>query len=188
VTQPIPAMAAPSLTDLLCTRCALCCDGTLFAEVELRGRVEANTLEILGLEVEDGETSRGLLIQPCRALQGTRCGIYAHRPKCCRSFECRLLADVRSGDLGVGPARRRIAATRRRIGRLEVLLAGLGGRDAALPLGEACAEALAKGPGTPAMERRRAATARAWSVVERSIRRWFLPANPRVHGSSAGGP
>ena len=29
------------LTDTLCTRCGLCCDGTLFAEVELAHRAEA---------------------------------------------------------------------------------------------------------------------------------------------------
>ena len=27
----------PLLTDALCTHCALCCDGTLFADVELVG-------------------------------------------------------------------------------------------------------------------------------------------------------
>ena len=38
------------LTDTLCTRCGLCCDGTLFGDVELRGPVEAAQVEALGLE------------------------------------------------------------------------------------------------------------------------------------------
>ena len=89
----------PSLTDTLCTRCGLCCDGSLFGDVELVGPGEATRLEIMGLEIDDNQADGDLLLQPCAALQGRRCGIYAHRPKCCRSFECRLLEDVRSGDL-----------------------------------------------------------------------------------------
>jgi hypothetical protein len=106
----------PSLTDTLCTRCGLCCDGSLFADVELAGRVEATRLEDLGLEIDD-DADGALLLQPCLALQGTRCGIYALRPECCRTFECRLLQEVRRGAVGVERARVRIADTRKRIRR-----------------------------------------------------------------------
>jgi uncharacterized protein len=107
----------PSLTDTLCTRCGLCCDGSLFADVELAGRAEATRLEVLGLEIDDDDTDGALLLQPCLALEGTRCGIYAHRPECCRTFECRLLQAVRRGAVGVERAGRRIADARRRIRR-----------------------------------------------------------------------
>ena len=83
----------PPLPENLCTSCGLCCDGSLFAEVELRNRAESFVAESFGLEVEDGEDGE-LLIQPCCALKGTRCSIYQYRPKCCRTFECRLLRDV----------------------------------------------------------------------------------------------
>jgi hypothetical protein len=39
----------PSLTDTLCTRCGLCCDGSLFADVELASGGEASALEVMGL-------------------------------------------------------------------------------------------------------------------------------------------
>jgi uncharacterized protein len=107
----------PSLTDTLCTRCGLCCDGSLFADVELVGRVEATSLEVLGLEIEDDDPDGSLLLQPCLALRGTRCGIYALRPECCRTFECRLLQEVRRGAVGVARARAQIADTRKRIRR-----------------------------------------------------------------------
>ena len=45
----------PSLTDTLCTRCALCCEGSLFADVELSGPKEAAGLEIVGLKIEDDD-------------------------------------------------------------------------------------------------------------------------------------
>src|SRR5512144_1816695 len=94
----MPHPPAPSLTDTLCTRCGLCCDGTLLTDVELAGRREISRLEALGHESDgDDGAGRGVLPLPCQALEGRRCGIYPHRPECCRSFECRLLQEVRRG-------------------------------------------------------------------------------------------
>ena len=45
----------PALTDILCTSCGLCCDGTLLADVELGGKDDLVALEILGLEIEDAD-------------------------------------------------------------------------------------------------------------------------------------
>jgi len=80
----------------ICRQCGLCCSGALFADVELRDSREATAMEALGLEVEE-EEGRWLLVQPCRALAGTECRTYQHRPECCRTFECKLMRDVRSG-------------------------------------------------------------------------------------------
>ena len=118
----------PSLTDTLCTRCGLCCDGSLFSDVELSGRSEATRLELLGLDIEEDDADESLLQQPCAALRGTRCGIYAHRPGCCMTFECRLLRDVRRGAMNVARARGHIADARQRIRRTKVLLVRLGQR------------------------------------------------------------
>src|SRR5207249_6862002 len=133
----------PSLTDTLCTRCGLCCDGSLFGDVELVGPAEATRLEIMGLEIDDNQADGELLVQPCAALQGRRCGIYAHRPKCCRSFECQLLQDVRRGTVSVERAEEQIAEALGQTRRVKELLARLGQRDVRLPLKERCAEALA---------------------------------------------
>ena len=56
----------PSLTDTLCTRCGLCCNGSLFADVELAPSDDSATLEVLGLAIEDDDerTGRELLLQP----------------------------------------------------------------------------------------------------------------------------
>ena len=163
----------PSLTDTLCTRCGLCCDGSLFADVELAGRAEATGLELLGLEIEDDDTGGALLVQPCVALQGRRCAIYEHRPECCRTFECRLLHDVRRGAVGVERAKKQIAEALWRIGRVRELMAQIGHRDRRLPLRESCAEALA-GNADPKMSRKRAELEAAMSAVETMIRATFL--------------
>ena len=165
----------PSLTDTLCTRCGLCCDGSLFADVELGGPAEAAGLEILGLEIEDDDADGELLVQPCAALRGKRCTIYEHRPECCRTFECRLLEDVRRGAVTVERAEEHIAATLERIGRVDALIARLGRGDPRLPLKERFAEALARNAGAnPEVERRRAELEAEMSAVERSIQNTFL--------------
>jgi hypothetical protein len=164
----------PSLTSLLCTRCGLCCDGSLFADVELAGRAEAGRLETLGLDIED-EDGGLLLLQPCAALNRRRCGIYAQRPGCCRTFECRLLQDVREGALTTHRALRLIADTHAKLRRVKRRLGPPAPGDQRLPLAERCAEALAADdPAGPREQRRRDRLAAALSDVQHSIRRTFL--------------
>ncbi len=165
----------PSLTDTLCTRCGLCCDGSLFAEVELTGRAESTELEILGLEIEDDDSNGAQLLQPCAALQGRRCSIYAHRPQCCRTFECRLLQDVRCGAVSMKLALERIVEAQNGIRRAEELLMQLGQRATRLPLRERCAEALIlETGGNPEMNRKRAELEAVMVGVEKLMRKTFL--------------
>ena len=167
----------PSLTDTLCTQCGLCCDGSLFADVELACRDEATALEVMGLDIESEEDGSGLLLQPCAALKGKRCGIYAHRPECCRTFECRLLQDARRGAVGIARAREHIAEALKQVGQVRKLAAALGQRDARLPLKERCAEALAladKTAASPETARQRAELETAMATVEELIRKIFL--------------
>jgi Fe-S-cluster containining protein len=164
-----------SLTDTLCTQCGLCCDGSLFADVELSGRGEATRLEVLGLEIEDDGGDRELLVQPCAALQGRRCAIYAHRPECCRTFECRLMRDARRGAVSVEQAAALIAEALERIRRVRKLMAQLGRSGARLPLAEECAELLARESDTnPEATRTRAELEVAMSGVAELIRTRFL--------------
>jgi len=165
----------PSLTDTLCTRCGLCCDGSLFADVELAGPAESAGLEVMGLEIEDEDG--GLLVQPCGALQGKRCGIYAHRPECCRTFECRLLQDVRRGAVGVERAGELVAEALKRVRRVRELAAELGQRDGRLPLKERCAGALAlagEAGANPALNRKRAELKAGMNALEELLRMRFL--------------
>jgi Fe-S-cluster containining protein len=135
------------LTDGLCTQCGLCCDGTLFADVELAGGNETSALEVLGLDVEDGENDiNGLLLQPCGALKGKRCSIYAHRPNCCRTFECRLFQEVKRGVVPIDRAKEAIAKALSQIEAIKALIGQLSANndDEGLPLKERFAEASAR--------------------------------------------
>ena len=146
MSKPVakPSTASPSLTDILCTRCGLCCDGSLFADVELAGRYESSALETLGLDVEDaGDDEGALLLLPCRALKGKRCSIYPHRPDCCRTFECRLLQQAKTGVVSLDRAKEKIAEALKRIEHVEQLLVHWPQGNDRLPLKERCLDAMA---------------------------------------------
>jgi Fe-S-cluster containining protein len=176
----------PSLTDTLCTKCGLCCDGTLFADVELVGQAELARLEIMGMDVESEGRSTGLLSQPCAALRGTRCGIYAHRPKCCRTFQCHLLQSAQQGAVTVEQALEQIADAREQIRRVRAMLDGLGNRDESLPIKERCAETLAaEGSTTPAMVKARAELKAAMATLEDTIWNAFLGSGQRRVGAAS---
>ena len=171
---------APLLTDTLCTNCALCCDGTLFADVELAGQAEAAWLEVMGMEIESGDRNVGLLSQPCAALRGTRCGIYAHRPKCCRVFQCDLLQSAQRGAVTVERALEQIADAREQIRHVRALLGRLGNSDESLPIKERCAETLAaEGGMTSESIKDRADLEAAMSTLEDTIWNTFLGSGKR---------
>jgi len=168
------------LTDVLCTNCGLCCDGTLFADVELSGPAEAARLEIMGLDTESENGSAGLLSQPCAALRGTRCGIYAQRPKCCRVFECNLLQDAKHGDVTIERALEHIADARAQIRHVRSLLVLVGNRDENLPIKERCAESLAADDAVTSKGlAHRADLTAAMAALEKTIWNHFLGGKQR---------
>src|SRR5688572_741376 len=139
-------MSNPSITTALCTNCGLCCNGTLFADVELASVKEATTLEVMGLNIDEDEDSSDppLLLQPCTALRNKRCTIYPHRPKCCRTFECRLLQNVHRGTLSLEHAHLEITAALQIVTKVRTLLRELNYSDDQLSLKEQCLEALSQ--------------------------------------------
>ncbi len=83
----------------LCPNCGLCCNGVLFADVELRAGDDAEQLKKLGLTLEKKGQGKLAFAQPCACFDGKLCGIYAERPKRCRTFECGLLKRVQTDEL-----------------------------------------------------------------------------------------
>lgn len=163
------------LTDTLCTHCGLCCDGTLLGDVELSGPAEAARLEVLGLKVDTDDADAELLALPCAGLRATRCTVYAHRPQCCRTFECRLLQEAQRGALTVDEALARIATAKGRIRQVETLLARIEARPVQLPLAERVADAVATGSrvSTTAVRRLHALEV-ASDALTRTLRATFL--------------
>jgi hypothetical protein len=108
--------AGADAASALCTRCGLCCDGTLFDSVPLRA----------------GENTAGELAavtatafqQPCRALGSDKCcQQYQSRPLACRWFRCLLLTALESGEVTLSGALDIVDDTHRQLALCEAWLA-----------------------------------------------------------------
>jgi Fe-S-cluster containining protein len=125
----------------LCPNCGLCCNGVLFADVELRKSDDARRLAGLGLSLEK-KGRKQVFAQPCACFDGRLCGIYAERPVRCRTFECGLLKRVQDGELGANAALKTIAQTKRQAEKVRGLLRKIGQRDERLALTERYGQAM----------------------------------------------
>lgn len=120
--------------DQLCPNCGMCCDSTLFADVELRAGDDAKRLKRLGLTIEKKTKTKLAFNQPCVCFDGKLCQIYADRPKRCGLFECGLLKRVESGAMTAGAALKKITATKKQAAHIRELLGKLGQRDERMAL------------------------------------------------------
>ena len=120
----------------LCLACGLCCNGAIFADVQLLAGDDAERLTKLGLVVKcSGPNRNPKFVQPCIAHDGCRCRIYNERPSYCRQFDCALLKSFRRGSVGKEAALQVIDTARERVALVKELLRKLGDRDATLSLG-----------------------------------------------------
>jgi len=128
---------SPQLIDTLCLNCGLCCNGALFADVQLQPGEDSEPLRERGLKLRASRSKKSLtkLLQPCAAFDGCRCQVYELRPAMCRKFECHLLQRTQRGEIKPSAALSRIQSTRRRIQKVESLLATLGEESLARPVG-----------------------------------------------------
>ena len=120
--------------DALCPNCGLCCDSTLFADVELRAGDDVKQLQRLGLTLHQKTRTKLAFSQPCSCFDGKLCRIYAERPKRCGLFECGLLKRVESGELSVNVALKKITSAKNRAEQVRGLLCSLGQREERMAL------------------------------------------------------
>jgi uncharacterized protein len=128
--------------DQLCPNCGLCCDSTLFADVELRAGDDAKRLAKLGLSVTKKGKTKLAFAQPCACFDGKFCRIYADRPKRCRLFECGLLKRVEAGEMGASAALKKISEAKVLAKKVRDLLQSLGQSPEALALSKCYAAAM----------------------------------------------
>lgn len=128
-----PKLAKAEVSSRLCAECGLCCNGVLFRDVELQPGDEAARLGALGLALTT-KSQQLRFRQPCACFEGKLCRIYNERPTRCRTFECRLLQRVQSGEVPFEAALTRIKRTRQQVEQALELLRQLGQRDEHLPL------------------------------------------------------
>ncbi|MEI7807822.1 MAG: YkgJ family cysteine cluster protein [Verrucomicrobiota bacterium] len=120
--------------DALCPNCGLCCDSTLFADVELRAGDDAKRLKRLGLTLHQKTKTKLAFSQPCACFDGKLCRIYAERPKRCGLFECGLLKRVEAGEMSAHAALKKITSAKNQAEQARGLLRSLGQRDERMAL------------------------------------------------------
>ena len=128
--------------DQLCPNCGLCCDSTLFADVELRAGDDAKQLKKFGLTLEEKGKGKLAFSQPCACFDGRLCDIYNDRPKRCRLFECGLLKKVEAGEMTTGAALKKISEAKTRAENVHELLRQSGQREEQMALTHRYAEAV----------------------------------------------
>jgi Fe-S-cluster containining protein len=126
----------------LCPNCGLCCNGVLFADVELRAGDDAGRLAELGLSLEKKGRNKIAFAQPCACFGGKLCAIYDDRPKRCRTFECGLLKRVQADELDADAALKTISKSKRQAEKVRVLLRQLGQKDESLAMTKRYAQAM----------------------------------------------
>jgi Fe-S-cluster containining protein len=143
-----PAITADGRSaEAICLTCGLCCNGVIFGDVRLQPGDDAARLLALGLPLtflnrDRNDSSKTNLSaargrkfpQPCAALEGCRCRIYAERPTYCREFECVLLKKTQAGHTPVSEALRVIRTARERADNVRRLLRELGDAEEHLAL------------------------------------------------------
>jgi hypothetical protein len=115
--------------EQLCPNCGLCCDSTLFADVELRPGDDAARLKKLGLSLWKKGQGRLAFSQPCACFDGKLCRIYEDRPTRCRKFECGLLKRVGLNELTASVALKKISSAKLKTKKVRELLNQLGNHD-----------------------------------------------------------
>jgi Fe-S-cluster containining protein len=142
LARPLPKEDSDPTTQL-CLQCGLCCNGALFADVELQSLDKASRLANLGLPLQ--KKGRKLAFpQPCRCFDGKLCRIYPDRPAHCRAFECGILNRARALELPLDTAVQTIRDTKRQLRRVDGLLRQLGDRNTDLPLMRRIAQFMAQ--------------------------------------------
>jgi uncharacterized protein len=126
----------------LCPNCGLCCDSTLFADVELRAGDDAKRLAKLGLSLEKKGRTKLAFAQPCACFDGKFCKIYDDRPKRCRTFECGLLKKIGADELSADAALKKISDAKILVSKVRQLLRSLGQNDEQLALTKRYANAM----------------------------------------------
>ena len=93
----LPALASGGASDVPCGECNACCRSAMFVHI---GPGETSTLAQVPHDLRfpapglpDGHVLLGHDEQGrCPMLAGDECSIYAHRPRTCRAFDCRVYA------------------------------------------------------------------------------------------------
>lgn len=111
-----------SQAQTLCKSCGMCCSGQLFAWVRLNAN-ELDRSEALGLNVIRNDPRQRGFTQPCPLWNGI-CTVYTSPdyPRSCGTYKCKVLKELREGDISLSSGLSTVQETLRMISDIEMLL------------------------------------------------------------------
>ena len=146
----------------------------MFDIVRLQRGESPRAFAALGLKVK-----RGAFAQPCAALDGLRCTIYADRPVRCRLFECRQLKRIAAGETTEAAAMEKIRDVQRRLEEIIGLLAAAGSTNIRKAIAHRCASLLAEPLDSPDNAALREKVAASMKALDRILEADFRT-EPRI--------
>jgi Fe-S-cluster containining protein len=176
----------------LCRSCGICCNGTLFGDVQILAADEPEKLRLRGLSLTKVTAKpvhrktpaattapvRFQCFQPCPAWVQGSCEIYADRPAYCRDFSCLLRKKLQAGQLSFARAAQTIRLARHRANQIEKLLLTLGNTNEQTALRQRFRQvsvALAKPPCPARRAHQFAQLTLVWHRLNRMLQDFFYP-------------
>jgi len=103
--------ATKDAAESLCKACGLCCNGVWFATGTLKASEEERAVQE-GFQLQKSDAG-SRFTQPCSKYQNSCCSAYTQwRPEVCATFSCRLLDQLRQGEISGAEAMKHVKAAR----------------------------------------------------------------------------
>jgi len=96
---------------IACQECGLCCTGAIFTHINISTE-ESNLLPKLKTRIKDNELEMTL---PCHYFKLNSCSVYLDRPRRCKTYICKLLDELISGEISLADALNTINITKKQI-------------------------------------------------------------------------
>ncbi len=109
----------------LCLSCGGCCNGMLHDHGKLKAD-ETELVSQLRLIPYQEKFDYIAFCLPCSCFKDSKCSVYAHRPKKCRDYQCKLLKEYLQGTTSFEES---IELVRKAISLMETIYQHIGGVD-----------------------------------------------------------
>ncbi len=111
--------------DEICLSCGLCCKGLVGDHVDLKTD-EIELASQLGLTPYQKKVDYDAFRLPCSCFKDSKCSVYAHRPKRCSYYQCKLLKEYLQGTTSFEES---VELVRKSISLMEAIYQHIGGID-----------------------------------------------------------
>ncbi|NOR58766.1 MAG: hypothetical protein GQ474_09620 [Sulfurimonas sp.] len=103
----------------LCQECSMCCTGVIFSHVTISKNAHNRLPQAKG-KIKGGNFKMSF---PCQYIQEGSCTVYTERPNRCKTYSCKLLDKVISGEIPFEQANQITTTTKKQVELLRATIA-----------------------------------------------------------------